>query len=158
EHRAFWGSDNIGYGIAGTASRAYMGPLPAAGKWVLLHVPAKQVGLEGSTVSGMAFDQYYGRATWDYAGKATGLVTNVPSNPGLPIGVPPADTNSVPPVTSTNAIPAATSLPGVSLVDYLTPQLPKVGDNILHVLTPTLLELKLITTKQPDPAQVTEWN
>ena len=53
---------------------------------------------------------------------------------------------------------ATNSLPGATLVDYLTPQLPKVGDNSLHVLSPTLLELKLITTKQPDPAQVAQWN
>src|SRR5262249_19193520 len=66
EHRAFWGADNIDYGTSGTAGRAYMGGLPTAGQWVLLQVPASQVGLEGSTVSGMAFSQYYGSATWDY--------------------------------------------------------------------------------------------
>jgi len=184
EHRAFWGADHINYGIAGTTSRAYMGPLPAAGQWVLLQVRASQVGLESSTVSGMAFSQYYGRATWDYAGKATGLITNAPSiTSGGINGVPPGDTNSVPttggansilldgtnnlpatksntpPIVFTNTIPAATNtLPGVSLIDYLTPQLPKVGDNVLHILTPTLLELKLITTKEPDSTQVTQWN
>jgi hypothetical protein len=46
-----------------------MGPLPAAGQWVQLRVPASAVGLEGSTISGMAFTLYGGRATWDAAGR-----------------------------------------------------------------------------------------
>ncbi len=48
-----------------------MGPLPAAGQWVRLQIPAKQVGLEGSTVKGMAFSAYGGRVTWDASGKGT---------------------------------------------------------------------------------------
>ena len=36
--------------------------------------------------------------------------------------------------------------------------LDRVGDRRLTVLTPTVLELTYITTKQPDPAPVTEWN
>jgi len=69
EHRAYWGSNRIAFGIDGTASRRSMGALPAAGQWVKLSVPASQVGLEGRTLSGMAFTLYGGRATWDYAGK-----------------------------------------------------------------------------------------
>jgi len=69
EHRAYWGADQIAWGSNGTASRRYMGALPATGRWVPLVVPASQVGLEGRTVSGMAFTLYGGRATWDYAGK-----------------------------------------------------------------------------------------
>ncbi len=53
---------------------------------------------------------------------------------------------------STNA------LPGISEVDYTSLKLPSVGSNTLHVLTPTVLELKLINTKQPDPAVVTQWD
>jgi hypothetical protein len=68
-HRAYWGANLIGYGTNGTASRRYVGPLPAAGQWVRLAVPASQVGLEGHTLSGMAYTLYGGRATWDYAGK-----------------------------------------------------------------------------------------
>jgi hypothetical protein len=45
-----------------------MGPLPARGQWVRLEVPARLVGLEGRTVSGMAFSLWDGRATWDRAG------------------------------------------------------------------------------------------
>ncbi len=48
-----------------------MGPLPAAGQWVRLDVPAAQVGLEGRTLNGMAFTLVNGRATWDSAGKTS---------------------------------------------------------------------------------------
>src|SRR5579863_3854223 len=57
EHRAYWGADVVTYGTDGTSSRANMGALPAAGQWALLQVPASQVGLEGSTITGMSFSQ-----------------------------------------------------------------------------------------------------
>ncbi|HEY0160021.1 MAG TPA: glycosyl hydrolase [Thermoanaerobaculia bacterium] len=70
EHRAYWGANNItAWGVNGTASRRYMGPLPATGKWVRLEVPASQVGLEGRPLNGMAFTLFGGKATWDRAGK-----------------------------------------------------------------------------------------
>jgi hypothetical protein len=71
EHRAYWGANNLDMGIDGTISRHFMGSLPAAGQWVRLDVPASLVGLEGSTLNGMAFTLYGGRATWDHAGKST---------------------------------------------------------------------------------------
>ena len=71
EHRAYWGANKItDWGTDGTESRRYMGPLPPAGRWVRLEVPANQVGLEGRVVGGVAFALYGGRATWDRAGKA----------------------------------------------------------------------------------------
>ena len=81
EHRAYWGANSIAWGNDGTVSRHYMGALPAAGQWLRLQVPASQVGLEGSTLNGMAFTLFGGRATWDRAGKGpaqgsdTGFVT-----------------------------------------------------------------------------------
>jgi hypothetical protein len=69
EHRAYWGANNLNYGSNGTASRRYMGPLPAAGQWVRLEVPASQVGLEGRTLKGMSFSLFGGRAFWDAAGR-----------------------------------------------------------------------------------------
>jgi hypothetical protein len=69
EHRAYWGANLIPWGTDGTVSRRYMGVLPATGQWVRLAVPAAQVDLEGSTLNGMAYTLYGGRATWDYAGK-----------------------------------------------------------------------------------------
>ncbi|HZV36972.1 MAG TPA: glycoside hydrolase family 9 protein, partial [Verrucomicrobiae bacterium] len=70
EHRAFWGADSILWGNDSSPSRYNAGALPASGKWVQLAVPASAVGLEGSTVGGMAFTLYNGRATWDHVGKA----------------------------------------------------------------------------------------
>jgi serine/threonine-protein kinase len=69
EHRAYWGANNLTYGNDGNDSRRFMGPLPAAGRWVRLEVPASAVGLEGLTVDGMSFALFGGRATWDRAGK-----------------------------------------------------------------------------------------
>jgi hypothetical protein len=79
EHRAFWGNDDITiWGMPGTTSRWYMGPLPATGQWVQLSVPASLVALEGSTLNGMAFTLYGGRGTWDYAGKSSQFLINPP--------------------------------------------------------------------------------
>jgi hypothetical protein len=89
EHRAYWGADNLSYGINGTASRSDMGPLPAVGQWVQLKVPASLVGLEGSTLNGMGFTLYGGTATWDAAGRlsssgvATGSTVTVDATVGL---------------------------------------------------------------------------
>ncbi len=37
-------------------------------------------------------------------------------------------------------------------------RLPQVGDNGIRALSPTLLELTFITTKEPDPAKLQEWD
>jgi hypothetical protein len=69
EHRAYWGENRLDWGTDGTVSRWCMGPLPPAGQWVRLEVPAELVGLEGCVVGGMAFSLWDGRATWDRAGE-----------------------------------------------------------------------------------------
>jgi Concanavalin A-like lectin/glucanases superfamily/F5/8 type C domain len=69
EHRAYWGLDQLGWGTSGTVSRRYMGPMPPAGDWLRLEVPASLVGLESRTVHGMAYTLFGGKATWDEAGK-----------------------------------------------------------------------------------------
>lgn len=69
EHRAYWGANTIPWGSDGTISRQSMGALPTTGQWVRLEVPASSVGLEGTSVNGMAFTISDGRATWDHAGK-----------------------------------------------------------------------------------------
>jgi uncharacterized repeat protein (TIGR01451 family) len=102
EHRAYWGQNTINSGTDGTSSRYYMGPLPKASTWVRLEVPASAVGLEGSTLNGMAFTLDAGRATWDLAGKATSNATPPPTSPagdsvwiedGLPAGAVTATVN-----------------------------------------------------------------
>lgn len=76
-HRAYWGENSIEWGIDGTPSRINMGKLPEAGRWVKLVVPAHAVGLEGVTVSGMAFTQKGGRVTWDHTGKESASVDDL---------------------------------------------------------------------------------
>lgn len=71
EHRAFWGENLIPYGTNNTAGRRYIGPVPAAGGWVRLEVPASLVDLEGSAVAAMSFTLYDGRVAWDAAGRNT---------------------------------------------------------------------------------------
>ncbi|HEY3755935.1 MAG TPA: hypothetical protein VGL42_07280 [Opitutaceae bacterium] len=68
EHRAYWGANRIGYGKDCTESRHYMGPLPAAGQWVRLEVPAGAIGVVGQTLTGMGFSTFNGRTTWDKSG------------------------------------------------------------------------------------------
>ncbi len=75
EQRAYWGASNISLGTENTNSRRRIGALPPAGQWVRLEVPASQVGLEGKTISGMAFTLFGGGATWDRAGKNLQAVT-----------------------------------------------------------------------------------
>jgi hypothetical protein len=71
EHRAYWGANDITYGNNGTVGRYYAGPLPAAGGWVKLAIPASAVGLEGSAVSGMDLSLYNGGVSWDAIGRAS---------------------------------------------------------------------------------------
>lgn len=84
EHRAVWGSDDIGYGKRPESWAGYqrMGELPAAGEWVRLEVPAEKLGLKPGdkatgSVSGMAFTQFGGQAWWDEAGSVQALPDDV---------------------------------------------------------------------------------
>jgi hypothetical protein len=69
EHRAWWGADRLDEGVNGTPSRMRMGALPTPGEWARLEVPAADVGLVGSAVTGMAFTLYDGAAAWDRTGR-----------------------------------------------------------------------------------------
>ena len=265
EHRAYWGANTIQYGTNGTASRRSMGPMPAAGQWVRLEVPASAVGLEGQTLTGMSFSLVGGRATWDKAGKGspapvsttptvtvaatdtsatigtsdnamltfsrTGATSaaltvnyvlggiavkwndyrtangDMPVAITIPAGAGSATMTIVAVNNETGADPATATFtlaadpaytvgsassatvtllgsgsttpppdgggtttpppsgsidlstkPAVTSMDYLTLEQPLAGDNALRILTPTLLELQRINTKQPDPAPVDSWN
>jgi hypothetical protein len=177
-HRAYWGGNFITYGANGTAASYYMGPLPSSGMWNLLTIPASAVGLENSSVNGMAFTLYNGSANWDYAGDASSIAslstesageTNSPpvNNPPVPPVVPtsPVTTfdpsNAIVSAGATNFFATASSsnsLSGLISVDDVLLQLPQVGSVGLHILTPNLLEVDLITSKAADPAPVTKWN
>lgn len=68
-HRAYWGSNKIGYGKDNTTERFRMGDLPKAGEWVRLEVPVATVGLRpGMAVHGIAFTQFGGTSYWDTIG------------------------------------------------------------------------------------------
>jgi len=68
EHRAFWGDDKFTEGVAGKPSRLKMGPLPPAGEWVRLEVPAAAVDLDGKAIKGMGFTLAGGQCVWHRAG------------------------------------------------------------------------------------------
>ena len=164
-----------------SASRRSMGALPSSGQWVRLEVPASQVGLEGSTLSGMAFTTYNGRATWDNSGKATtsivtnvvrwrqkrsntnssGGSTNVVGGGGTSTNSNGGSTNIITgtnDVSDTNIISGTNSsgiatniIPGLSAIDDATLAMPAVGTNGLHILSPTMLEVTYINTKAARP-------
>ena len=69
EHRAYWGANNIDWGTDGTVSRHHMGALPVGNQWVRLEIPASQIGLEGTTLTGFALTLYDGKASLDHVGK-----------------------------------------------------------------------------------------
>jgi hypothetical protein len=168
EHRAYWGANAINYGTDGTVSRHFVGALPATGQWVRLEVPASAVGLEGGAITGMGFSLFDGQATWDKTGKATTTTASTPATPLVPAVVtppvvtPPVVTPPVttPPVTTPPVVSGSVPLTAVRgfNVDDTTLQLPQAGDSLLHVLSPTLLELKLIDTKQPGAGFLANWN
>jgi len=68
EHRAYWGADVLKIGKANTPGCRAMGPLPAAGEWVRLEVPADLVDLGGKNLHGMSFTLAGGQAYWHSAG------------------------------------------------------------------------------------------
>lgn len=70
EHRAYWGDNLIPFGMNFSPSRLPMGPLPKAGEWVRLEIPAQSIGLDSveDRVIGWSFDNYGGVAYWDKAG------------------------------------------------------------------------------------------
>jgi Glycosyl hydrolase family 9/Cellulase N-terminal ig-like domain len=74
------------------------------------------------------------------------LIPITPATPPLPVP-PPAKT-----------VQPATIQPVGNEMDDTNLIAPAVGENALRVLSPTLLELRQITTKAPDPATVTSWN
>jgi hypothetical protein len=178
EHRAYWGANNIGYGTDKTASRYYMGALPATGQWVRLEIPASAVGLEGQTVTGMSFSQFDGRATWDKTGKGGDSSTTSggtssgdtsggsTSSGGTSGGTSSGGTSSGGSTsggsttgdTGSGSSGSGTTTPPTALAENSAARLPQVGDNQLRILTPTMLELQRITTKDPDPAPSPIWN
>jgi RHS repeat-associated protein len=69
QHRAYWGENLVNAGTNNTESRRYMGPLPTAGVWTRLEVPASSVGLHGQGVDGLFFSIYGGKVWFDRSGR-----------------------------------------------------------------------------------------
>ena len=143
EHRAYWGTNGISLGTDGTASRYRMGPLPPAGQWVRLEVPANRVGLEGCTLRGMSFMLFDGRATWDYSG-----ITVAPPSPG---SAPPGlTTSTVPPIiTSYSTSPFGISVELIDGTDRVKSDSIKITLDGAAVV-PTINTTGAVTTIQYD--------
>jgi len=156
EHRAYWGANQIGWGVDGTVSRRYMGQLPLAGQWVRLEVPAAELGLEGRTLNGMAFTLYGGRASWDHAGKSSNVntppPTPVPSPTPTPIPAPsptptptptptpspsPTPTPTPSPSPSPSPIPSPTPLPDFTISATPSSQIVRRGGQTTYTVTVT---------------------
>jgi hypothetical protein len=73
KHRAVWGDPTaIDFGKSGTTERFHAGPLPTAGEWVRIAVPAEKVGLAaGAKLAGFALTQCDGHMRWDLVGALT---------------------------------------------------------------------------------------
>ena len=72
EHRAFWGDDLIPWGAANSAAHRRIGDLPEAGRWLMLEVPARAVGLSALPINGIAFTLFDGRAAYAMTGSRNG--------------------------------------------------------------------------------------
>ncbi len=83
-HGAYWGEKPFDCGIESPACRN-MGPLPPAGKWTRLEVPARKVGLNNTPVWGMAFNVLDGRLWFDRSGMDACVMPVAPA-PALPAG------------------------------------------------------------------------
>ena len=74
-HRARWGANRFPFG-----SSLRLGDVPVAGEWVRLEISVDDLGLAGSTITGMAFTLFGGKAAWDASGHSSPGM-NQPSEP-----------------------------------------------------------------------------
>lgn len=72
EHRAFWGEDLIPWGAADSAGQRRIGDLPEAGRWLMLEVPARSVGLAAVPINGISFALFDGQAAYAMTGSRSG--------------------------------------------------------------------------------------
>ncbi|MCI0462044.1 MAG: PSD1 and planctomycete cytochrome C domain-containing protein [Gemmataceae bacterium] len=72
KHRIYLGENLIQFGRDNSPERLKLGPLPPAGQWVKLEIPAARVGLKpGMVINGLAFTQHGGTAWWAHSGSLT---------------------------------------------------------------------------------------
>ncbi len=171
DQRAYWGADLLKRGTGAAYYNA--GALPATGKWVRLEVPASAVGLEGKSVTAMMFTAYDGAVNWDASGKAStvtssggttsggstsGSTTSSTTTTTTSGGTTSGGTTSGSTTTTTPTTGTPTTGTPVTNSENAFARIPEVGDHELRVLTPTVLELRRIVLKQPDPATFADWN
>lgn len=80
EHRVYWGDDHIPFGTPNTSSRRRMGNLPREGQWERLEFSARDVGLEGRSITGISYTVFEGEAAW--------VNTGIEQVPAQPVPVP----------------------------------------------------------------------
>lgn len=90
------------------------------------------------------------------SGGTSSPVTN-PTPPTTPTA-PTTPTTPTNPGTSPGSGTAASDIPGVTPMDYLTLEQPIDGDHALRVVSPNVLELSRLSIKRPDPATMDVWN
>jgi len=145
EHRAFWGENLFNLGTTGTASRQSMGALPASAAWVRLEIPASLVGLENTTVTGVSFTLYDGRAAWGHTGKS--LAGALPANDTvwvgdtLPAGATPRTNNDT-----------WTWIQGAELLTPFEEDFATAIENNVRVVTPLRSLSTQLTTQLPTEA------
>jgi lysophospholipase L1-like esterase len=105
DHRAFWGEALWPYGPDSFPACHYSGPLPEAGVWTRLEVPARWVGLEGQRITGVGVSLFDGAAAWDHFGAAVPAQEEVWLGEGLPPGAAIDEANCEPWVWTTNSPP-----------------------------------------------------
>jgi hypothetical protein len=67
-HFAYWGENLSDFGSSG-ATFTYMGPVPAAGAWRRLEVPASVLDVEGIQITDLLFGAYDGQVWFDRASR-----------------------------------------------------------------------------------------
>jgi hypothetical protein len=89
---AYWGENLSNFGSPG-ATFTYMGPVPAAGAWRRLEVPASVLDVEGIQITNLLFGAYDGQVWFDRASRMPqpAAITNFTA----PFSVDPGDTAAI---------------------------------------------------------------
>lgn len=87
--RGYWGENLIARGTEGRSTRMRIGDLPALGRWLRLDVPAAVLEFDGSTIVGMGFVLFDGRAAFAATGRVEDGVELPWFDASLPEGADP---------------------------------------------------------------------
>ncbi|MBI3876204.1 MAG: glycoside hydrolase family 9 protein [Verrucomicrobia bacterium] len=141
----------VNYSLGGTAVKWNDYRTPAGDMPVAVTIPA---GAASATMTIVAVTNSTG------ANPETVLLTLSP-DAAYTVGTPNGATITIQPgtTTATNPPPASTNAaPPTSIVDYVNLNMPPAGSATLHILSPAMLELRLINAKLPDPSRPAMWD